>query len=600
MVNRKHGAYGAAVAGALVLTLAACGGSSSSSASNASPADGASGTGSSQAPAAGDKKGGTLVVLNGGDQISHLDPQRNYTGVDLSFAGAFLQRALTSYAIGQGEPGTKIVPDLATDTGKPDATAKKWEFTLRDGVTFEDGSPITCADVKYGVSRSFAQDVITDGPTYAISMLDIPQDAEGASIYTGPYKNTPAGVAAFDKAVTCSPDGKTITFNLARPVPDFNGTTTLLTFSPVPKAKDTGEKYDKAPVSSGPYKIESYVEKKALTLVRNAAWKVESDPLRKAYPDKVVMQFSVSPQVQDQRLIKSSGDDAFAVAVTGLDSADLTTVFNDPALADRRSDELDPFVRYLAINTKKVPNVKHRQAILAATDREALRKLAGGTFAGDFADGAIKPNIGADYAPTGLWDGLLGEAVPATGNLALAKKLIAESGATPPEIVFDYGKEKDDATADKSAAIVKTSLEAAGFKVKLNPIESSAYYATVLDPPKQGSISGAGWGPDWLNASTVIPELFTSGGGFALSQWDDKAFAAKVETAKTTVDRAAQAKLWQELNTEAVKQGLIIPTRFGKEQLLFGKNVRTESFGGKPYTNPAYGGPAFMDLYLVK
>ena len=54
---------------------------------------------------------------------------------------------------------------------------------------------------------------------------------------------------------------------------------------------------------------------------------------------------------------------------------------------------------------------------MAALDREALRKLAGGTFAGDFADGALKPNIGIDYAPTGLWDGLLGEAIPATGNV---------------------------------------------------------------------------------------------------------------------------------------------------------------------------------------
>ena len=54
-------------------------------------------------------------------------------------------------------------------------------------MTFEDGSPITCADVKYGVSRTFATDVITDGPTYAISLLDIPTDKDGNSVYKGPY-----------------------------------------------------------------------------------------------------------------------------------------------------------------------------------------------------------------------------------------------------------------------------------------------------------------------------------------------------------------------------------------------------------------------------
>lgn len=589
MVKRKPGGVLAATTGALVLTLAACSGGSGSAGSSSSA--GAAGT--------GDKQGGTLYVLSGGDKVTHLDPQRNYTGVDLNFAGAFLHRTLTTYAIGEGEAGTKIVPDLATDTGKPDATGKVWQFTLRDGVTFEDGSAITCADVKYGVSRTFAQDVITDGPTYAISMLDVPKK-DGKSIYTGPYKNTPEGLAAFDKAVTCSADGKTITFNLANPVPDFNGATTLLAFSPVQKAKDTGEKYDMAPVSTGPYKIESYIEKKALTLVRNTNWKVASDPVRKAYPDKVVMQFSVNPQVADQRLLASSGDDAFAVANDGIDPADLTKIFNDPSAADRRSDMLDPFSRYYAINTKKVPNLKHRQALMAALDREALRKLAGGTYAGDLGDGAVKPNIGIDYAPTGVWETLLGEKVPDTGNVALAKKLIAESGQTPPEIVFDYGKAKDDATADKAAAIAKSSFEAAGFKVKLNPIESSAYYPTVLDPAKQGSVSAGGWGPDWLNASTVIPELFTAGGGFNLSQYDDKAFAEKVAKAKTTLDRNEQAKQWQELNKESVAQALIIPRLFGKEQLIFGKKVKTATYGGKPYTSPAFGGPTFADLYVIK
>ena len=52
----------------------------------------------------------------------------------------------------------------------------------------------------------------------------------------------------------------------------------------------------------------------------------------------------------------------------------------------------------------------------------------------------------------------------------------------------------------------------------------------------------SGWGPDWPNASTVIPELFTEAGGFNLSQVKDKAFAAKVQEAKINTDRAAQSE----------------------------------------------------------
>ena len=90
------------------------------------------------------------------------------------------------------EAGT-LVPDLATDTGTSSEGGKIWTFTLKDGTKFEDGTPITCADVKYGVSRTFATDIITDGPTYAISLLDIPKDDDGNSQYKGPYNGERPG-----------------------------------------------------------------------------------------------------------------------------------------------------------------------------------------------------------------------------------------------------------------------------------------------------------------------------------------------------------------------------------------------------------------------
>ena len=82
-----------------------------------------------------------------------------------------------------------------------------------------------------------------------------------------------------------------------------------------------------------------------------------------------------------------------------------------------------------------------------------------------------------------------------------------------------------------AAAAVVSSLGKAGIKVKPNPIEAGQYYGIVFDPNKAGDLVAAGWGPDWPNASTVIPPLFTPTGGFDLSQVNDKAFNAKVEAA---------------------------------------------------------------------
>ena len=526
-------------------------------------------------------KGGTLYILTSAEQILHLDPQRNYTGEDLAFASGFLNRTLTQYTMSKdNNEASKLVADLATDTGKATNNSKTWEVTLRDGVKWEDGKPVTCADVAYGVSRTFATDTITDGPTYAISLLDIPK-TDGSSNYPGPYKATASEQALYDKAVVC--EGNKITFNLANPTADFNYSVTLSAFAPVRKDKDTGEKYDNSVLSTGPYKIQSYKKNSKLILVRNSNW--SNDDLRPAYPDVIEYDFAVQPLVITQRLMADAGNDAWAISPDGVEPTQLSVVFNDAKFTNRRLNEYDPYVRYLAINTQKVPEVKHRQAILAAMNRAELRTIAGGTFAGEYADGVIKPNIGQDYAATGLWDGLLGDVVSPKGNVALAKKLIAESGKPfPNPLVFDYAQSP---TADKSAASIVASLARVGIKVKPNPLEQGAYYGVVLDPAKQGGLSAGGWAPDWSNASTVIPELFTAAGGFNLSRYDDAAFTADCDKAKAITDRAEQAKAWQALNTKAAELALVVPTRFGKEQRIQGSKVQGAyiwgAYGSYPY-----------------
>ncbi|HEX3002908.1 MAG TPA: ABC transporter substrate-binding protein, partial [Angustibacter sp.] len=536
---------GGSLAAAAALALAGCSSQGKTGSSSDASSDAA-------------RTGGTLTILSLNQQLDHVDPQRTYTGEDMAFLSGFLTRTLTAYKLSADNTAAgELVGDLATDTGKASDGGKTWAFTLRDGATWEDGSDVTCADIKYGVSRTFAQTVITDGPTYAISLLDVPKDKDGNPTYKGPYETTNNDTAAFDKAVECSADGKTITFHLNQPAGDFNYTVTLPAFGAVPKAKDTGEKYDDKIFSDGPYKVAEYTKGQQLVLERNPSWSASSDPYRPAYPDKVVLRFGLEQSVIGQRLQADSGEDQTAIMREGLDTASLTTVFNDPRFESRRVDALDPYVRYIAINVTKVPNLKHRQAILAAADRAAIRTIAGGAFAGDLADGIIKPNLSADYAASGLWDTVLGDKVPDTGNPDLARKLIAESGEPMPPLTFDYGKTPD---TDKQAASLQKSLSRAGIKIKLNPIEAGQFYSTVLDPAKEHELARAGWGPDWLNASTVIPELFTPSGGFNLSRVDDKAFTEKVQAAKAETDRAKQAQMWKDLNKEAMAQAWMLPT----------------------------------------
>lgn len=571
MSKATTSAKAAAIAAAAALLLAACGD------------DG----GDNGTVGAAGQKGGTLTFLTQSEQFNHLDPQRNYTGEDLAFASGYMHRSLVQYALSadDAEAGT-LVADLATDTGTASEGGKVWSFTLKDGVTFEDGTPITCADVKYGVSRTFATDIITDGPTYAISLLDIPKESDGSSVYKGPYSGE--GQAEYDKAVTCSDDNKTITFNLVRASSDFNYTTTLLSFSPVPKAADTGEKYDARPVSSGPYKIEDYTIGKSLTLVRNENWSEATDTYRKAYPDRIVVNFGLSGSVMTQRLMADSGEDASSLGLgDALDPAQLAAVFNDPRYESRRFDGYDPYVRYFAINTQKVPNLEHRKAIAAAFPRADLRTIAGGNFAGDLADGVIKPNLAQDYQPSGMWTELLGQAIPDNGDAEYAKKLVADSGAAMPKLTIDYPKTE---VNDKAAGAIVSALAKADIEITPNPIDPGGYYGIVMDPAKAGSLISGGWGPDWLNASTVIPELFTPTGGFNLSLYDNPEYTKKVQDALAITDRAEQGKAWAELNKEAMAEVLVIPTRFAKQQRIVGSKI-----GGAYFWAP-YGSWGYADL----
>jgi peptide/nickel transport system substrate-binding protein len=571
---------------AAAMTLAACGGSTTPSASAGGSA------GQSASPSSGPKAGGTIYILTQADQFDQVDPQRVYTGEDLAFFGGTVMRSLEAYKFSpDAAEGTSLTPDLATDLGTASDGGKTWAFTLRDGVTFQDGSPITCADIAYGVSRTFAIDVINQGPTYAIAYLDIATDADGSSSYKGPY--TGVGQELFDKAVTCSADGKTVTFHLNKPVADFNYTTTL-GFSPVPKAADTGETYGTvAPfiMASGPYMVESYTTGNGgkMILVRNPKWDPASDPYRKAYPDKWEVDFGIDPAVLDQRLIQSTGNDQFGIQYGNIQPENLAVVFKDqetPAdqFTGRAVSGFDPYSRYYWIDVTKVKNPKIRQAMAVALDREALRLNIGGAFAGDFADGFVKPNIGADYAPTGFWtaSGPFGKAVPDKGDPTLAKQLITDSGESAPKLTFDFA---DTPAGGRNAAIVIASLGLAGFTVTPNPIPPGSYYSTVFTSGHE--FGTGGWGADWPNASTVIPPLFTVKGGWDLSHVDDPAFNAKVDAAATELDRTKQETLWQALNKEATEQVYAIPTFFGLSQTIAGTKVgpiyRWSAYGSWPY-----------------
>src|SRR5688572_3617228 len=210
-----------AAAAVLAVGLSACGGSANNGTGDSNSTGGTGGNGGSSAAPAADAaigkvynpsttKGGTLRFGMAGDWDS-IDPGDTYYGLSWNFLRNYA-RTLVVFKAGPGAEGAKLVPDLATSLGKPSDDNKTWTYTLRDGIKFEDGTPITSKDIKYAVARQLDKDTFPNGPTYFNDFLaDIP---EGYSVYKN--KNLD------DLKSIETPDDKTIVFKLSKGFAGFD------------------------------------------------------------------------------------------------------------------------------------------------------------------------------------------------------------------------------------------------------------------------------------------------------------------------------------------------------------------------------------------
>lgn len=457
-----------------------------------------SGTSSTAGTAAG-AKGGTVYVLTK-RSAEHLDPQRMYIGRDLAYMGRVAYRSLLTFKVTKDATEANTpVPDLATDTGKSENGGKQWSFTLKDGVKWQDGKDITCDDLKYGVSRSFATDVITGGPNYILGMLDVPMDpATKLPVYQGPYKKT--GQDGFDKAVTCT--GKTITYKFNKPWPDFPlAIMSLRAFDPYRADQDKGDASNFAVFSSGPYMLDgTWTKGTGGTFVRNPSWDAKTDTVRTALPDKFVFTEGLTNEVINQRLIADGGNDQMAVTDRVVPPAMYGDVTG--AVADRSVKVESPYVNYLVPNFKVMTNAKVRAALALATDRAAYAAALGGGNASKPAKSIINPSL------VGYADNPTFANVPVSGDIEGAKKLLAEAGVTLP-VKIKYTYSGGTPTSDKSAAALKSGWDKAGFDTTLDPL-TDTYYDVIQNPASQFDVAWGGWGADWPSASTVIPALFDS------------------------------------------------------------------------------------------
>lgn len=504
------------------------------------------------------KQGGTIRVL-GQPEFSHLDPAMGNDGGVNNFY-RLIYRTLTTPANEPGpDGGTKIVPDLATDTGRPNEDATEWTYTLKDNIFFEDGTPITAADFKYGLERAM-DPALRIGSDFHIEYL------EGAKDYQGVYKD-PEGLDSIEVV-----DEKTITFHLNRPVAYFPVVALSPPFTPFPKGKVANvRQIDEKPIASGPYKIENYQRGSKLTLIRNDKWSAETDQVRPALPDSYEFLFGIDAATVDERMLAAQGEDANAVGVYSIQPATLAKI-QTPELKARTVRDHPSCTFYLFLNMSKKPldDLKVRQAINYAIDKQSVITVTGGPQVTQVASDMLLPSVPGreefDLFPT----------PDNKGDVEKAKQLLADAGYPDGfKVTMDVrGLPKWEAQSEAiQAALAKVGIEAT-----LNKIDASTYYEVIQTTAKQNEIGITGWCGGGQTGETLLSPLFDGDrlyptGNNNNSQLNDPKINKRFDEIAMISDIDQQNAEIAKLNREIMELAPVVPLVRDTPLQLIGPNV---------------------------
>jgi peptide/nickel transport system substrate-binding protein len=510
------------------------------------------------------KTGGSLNLVATGDCDS-WDPANTYYGWCWNMQRLFT-RTLVGYSSVPGANNVAIEGDLATGLGEHNADFTQWTYHLKS-IKWENGSPVTSQEVKYGVERVFATDLFSNGPASYYLCLLTKCDAKGNPPYPGPYKQPTGGL---DSITT--PDAKTVVFKLQTSTPDFDYLMALPASAPVPLAENgtnKGAKYTLHPLSDGPFKFQSYTPEQKVVWVRNDQWDQSTDKIRKPLVDKVTLNINTNQDDNDKQLQAGTAD---ATADGGVNTAFQTQIATTPDLKKYSDDPVSSYTRYFAIFPQTIPNVHCRRAIFYAINKSDLQRARGGTYGGDIAHTMAQPTVpghdnSADPYPSGADN---------TGDLTKAKDELKQcgqpNGFSTKEAYVNTGRGPAVFTA------TQTALARVGIKLSAAIHAQSGYYGGYIGKPATVKSVGigigqAGWGADYPTGGgfwTSIAASYAPPGGGNYTQLADPKVDGFLKEAALSTGR--HDDLFKQLDAQVMQDAVMLPFLYDKT--LYFRNKR--------------------------
>ncbi|MGW0433418.1 ABC transporter substrate-binding protein [Micromonospora sp. NPDC003197] len=402
----------------------------------------------------------------------------------------------------------ELVPALAEKLPQVSPNGLTVTFTLRSGVTFHDGTPLTADDVVF---------------TYQ-AVLDEKTDSTLRPAY-----------AAINEVT--APDQQTVVFNLKYPYAPFVKRTTL---GIVPAKALTGQDvntaaFNQRPIGTGPYKVESWTAGEKLVLVANESYWGGAPAIK-----RVTMAFVADDNVRAARLRNGELDGAVLPAKIADGLGQLA--------GHRRWDNPTSDYRMISMpmNHPVTGDVAIRKAVDLAVDRDAMvRTLLNGQ--GKPAFGLISPDAGQWFESS--------QTRPGTADVAAATRVLDGAGWT---VGGDGIRTKDGQRAaftlmypasDSLRKDLATAAASDARKVGID-VELVGLDWTAIDPRlgKDAVLFGGGtpYDPDFDLYDSLYSEL--GGKGYANpGRYDNPAVDELLDRARATADTNERVSLYHEV-----------------------------------------------------
>lgn len=507
------------------------------------------GVASTQATASGSHRGGTMVVVtesNPGTVDTAINYGTAWAEIIVSYDG------LTAYQKAGGAAGTKLVPDLATKLPVPTHDGLTYTFHIRRNIRFSNGVVVRPSDFRHTFERMFKVRGPTTGPFYS----DI---VGGAKCLRAPSS------CSLSRGIVPHNAKGTVVFHLTHRDADFLDKLALPFAFVVPPSAPNKDIGTHPYPGTGPYKFAGYTPNADIKLVRNPyfrQWSAAAQPA--GYPGTILVKFGIPLESEVTEVENGQADWVFTT--TGLPPDRLNEV--STRFASQTHVSLATAIFYMALNTHVAPfnNLKVRQAINFATDRNALVKLQGGPKLARPSCQILPPNFPgyAPYCPYTANPAPGGRGPWTAPDMAKAQQLVDASGTKGQAVTI---VNPSIPLGRATGLYFQGLLNRLGYKASLKLLAPAVQDPYAKDSRHHVQISLSIWYQDYQAASDFL-NILTGCGAFQSdsgSQPNISEFCnAKAQAlmnralAKGATNRRAANKLWSQADRVVTNQAPMV------------------------------------------